>query len=89
MGIAALVFGIVGIISAMFPPLGFLFCVVGLIMAIIVISRSSGERTAERKKAVIGLVLCLIGLVLNVVMVFTGMVVLWDLLLELAQGYSY
>ena len=85
MSIAALTLGITGIVAAIFPPLGLLFCTVGIVLALIAILKSH----EQRKKSIAGLVLCLIGLVLNIVMVFTGMMWLLDIISELAQGYGY
>ena len=65
MAITALTLGIVGLFTWLFPPLGLLICVVGIIFGAIVIAK----KDIHRKMAIAGLVTGSVGLILNILVI--------------------
>ena len=61
MATAALTLGIVGLLTWIFPPLGLLICIAGIIFGAIVIT----TKNAHKKRAITGLITGSIGLILN------------------------
>ncbi len=65
MATAAITLGIVGLFSWIFPPLGVLICLTGIILSIIALV----ERTEYKKRTITGLVTGSVGLILNVMVI--------------------
>jgi hypothetical protein len=62
MAIAALTLGFVGLVTWIFPPLGFFISGIGLILGILGLVLSK----QQKGRAIAGIILCSIGLVLNI-----------------------
>ena len=63
MGTVALILGIVGLVTWLYPILGFPISIIGIIFGII----AAMTKPSQRKKAIVGIILCLVGIVLNLV----------------------
>ena len=81
MGIASLTLGIVGLVTWIFPPLGFPISIIGLILGILALWLSK----QQRGRAIAGIITCIIGLALNIgaiIGLVTAGLILQDLLPE-------
>lgn len=63
MGTVALILGIVGLVTWVYPIFGFPISIIGIIFGII----AAMTKPLQRKKAIVGIILCLVGIILNIV----------------------
>lgn len=82
MGTAALTLGFIGLISWVFPFLGFPVCVIGLILGVLALLLSP----QQRGRAIAGIIMCVIGLALNIGVV-VGLVTAGLILEEILPEY--
>ena len=63
MGTVALILGIVGLVAWLYPVVGLPISIIGIIFGII----AAITKPPQRRKAIVGIILCLIGIILNLV----------------------